>query len=500
MTMRSFCALLLVAITAGAGETRSIRVDAARVTGTIRSFQGVNLGPCPSQRGFPDLSAQYREMRVDLIRTHDFFGPTDIDSRPKDRGHDQVIFPDWAAAHAKEESYRFAPSDRLMKGIVDCGAQPYFRLGRSYFANPTPPPDFDKFAEVSRHVAMHYNAGWANGFHYGIKYWEVWNEPNIETNWVPSKGLNLFWSGSREQFFDLYARTARALKTLDPSLKVGGPGLAEGARESPWREGFVRFCAANHVPLDFLSWHHYHGDSYDPWDMVRIGQDVRRLLDQNGLRHTESHVNEWNLNLTKGRTGPQHQASMESAAFTACALAYLQDSPVDLSFYYTGNAGSMGSFETNGVARKKAFALRATGAMLATPQRLKVRGADTEGFAVLAGRAPDGRSVQVLISNYQIQQPQEPPHQSAPPGSHGLARRKLHARSVEGYSLSMINLPWGDRSCTIKRYRTDAEHDFALVEETKASGGKLDLHQALPAPGIELLIVTANEREWRQNH
>jgi len=50
---------------------------------------------------------------------------------------------------------------------------------------------------------------------------------------------------------------------------------------------------------------------------------VRRLLDAHGLRHAESHVNEWNINLTKGKTGPQNQASMESAAFTACGRSMI---------------------------------------------------------------------------------------------------------------------------------------------------------------------------------
>ena len=288
-----------------------------------------------------------------------------------------VIFPDWNADPAREQSYWFGPSDRMIKAIVGCGARVYFRLGRSYGADPTPPPDFDKFAEVAKHIAMHYNAGWAGGHHYGIQYWEVWNEPNVQKDWVPNKGLHLFWSGTREQYFELYEKTARALKAFDPTLKVGGPGLAEGARVNPWREGFVEDRAQRKVPLDFLSWHHYHGDSYDPWDLVRIGQDVRQLLDSQGLRHTESHVNEWNLNLTKGKTGPQNQASMDSAAFTACALIYLQDAPVDLSLDYTGNAGNMGSFEPDGSYRKKAYAFKATGAMLDTPQRLAVSGSDT---------------------------------------------------------------------------------------------------------------------------
>ena len=482
---------LLATDPAGSAASLSIRVDAAQVTGVLRSFQGVNLGPLHTQTNFPDLTAQYRALRIDAIRTHDFFGPTDLDAHPRDRGHEQVIFPDWSADPAKADSYRFGPSDRMVKGIVDCSARPCFRLGRSFGADPTPPPDFEKFAEVAKHIVMHYNGGWANGYHYNIRYWEIWNEPNIEKDWVPGKGLYLFWSGTREQFFDLYQKTARALKALDPSLKVGGPGLAEGARPSPWREGFVQYCARHQVPLDFLSWHHYHGDSYDPWDMVRIAQDVRRLLDEYHLAGTESHVNEWNLNLTKGTNGPQNQASMESAAFTLCALIYLQDAPLDRSYYYTGNAGNMGSFGRDGSCWKKAYALKATGAMLDTPQRLAVTGTDTMGFAGLAGRSADNQTVQVLISNYQVPQPQEPPHQTAAPGSHGLARRQLRSGRITGYALEIANLPWGKGPFTAKRYRTDADRNYALIEETNGTGGHLKLSNPLPAPAFELIVVRA---------
>ena len=475
-----------------AAPSQPVVVDAARVTGAIRSMQGVNLGPLHTQPGLPDLTAQYRDLRIDTIRAHDFFGPTDIDSHPRDRGAALVILPDWAADPGQEVSYQFGPSDRMVKAIIDCGAKVYYRLGRSFAADPTPPPDFTKFGEVAKHVAMHYNAGWAGGYHYGIKYWEIWNEPNVQKDWVPNKGLYLFWSGTREQYFELYEKTARALKAFDPKLKVGGPGLAEGARVSPWREGFVEYCAERKVPLDFLSWHHYHSDSYDPWDMVRIGQDVRRLLDAHGLRHTESHVNEWNINLTKGKTGPQNQASMESAAFTACALIYLQDAPVDLSHYYTGNAGNMGSFDTNGGYRKKAHAIKATGSMLDTRQRLAVSGSDTMGFAVLAGRSLDMKTVQVLISNYEIQQPKEPPRQSAPPGSRGLERRPIRSERPQAYALRVAHLPWGNGAFTVKRYRIDDKQDFALVEELEAKGGTLELNHPLPPPAIELIILKRN--------
>jgi xylan 1,4-beta-xylosidase len=201
--------LALAVAASAAAQTCSVSVDAAKARGTLRSLQGVNLGPLHTQPGFADLTAHYRDLRVDLVRTHDFFGPTGIDSHAKDRGRDSVIFPDWAADPAKAESYRFGPSDRMLKGIVDAGAQIYFRLGRSFAADPAPPSDFDKFAEVAKHIVMHYNSGWASGYHFGIRYWKVWNEPNIERDWVPNNGLYLFWSGTQPRS-DFGSRTSVA--------------------------------------------------------------------------------------------------------------------------------------------------------------------------------------------------------------------------------------------------------------------------------------------------
>jgi hypothetical protein len=164
--------------------------------------------------------------------------------------------------------------------------------------------------------------------------------------------------------------------------------------------------------------------------------------------------------------------------------------PVDLSCYYTGNAGNMGCFEPDGRCRKKACALKTTGAMLATPVRLKVIGANTQGFAVLAGRSPDQKTVQVLISSYRIQQPQEPPRQSAPPGSHGLERRKLRPANPQGYSLKVSRLPWGDKPYAVKRYRIDEQQDFALVQEMATKGATLEVRQPLAPPAIELIVLT----------
>ena len=115
-----------------ASNPRQVRVVAGKVTGTIRSLQQVNLGPAHSRPGVPDITEQYRDLRIDSVRTHDFYGPTDIDAYRPNQPWDRIIFPDWDADADAEASYNFGPSDPLITAIVDCGAEVYYRLGRSW--------------------------------------------------------------------------------------------------------------------------------------------------------------------------------------------------------------------------------------------------------------------------------------------------------------------------------------------------------------------------------
>lgn len=461
-----------------APQSRSIRIDAGTVAGTIRSFQGVNDGPGPLLPGLPDLTSQYRDLRIDIIRTHDNFGPTDVDaqwpqpdaiSKAVRASGSNSIFPNWDADSDKEESYNFAPSDRVIQAIVDSGAQVYYRLGRSWAADPKPPRDPDKFANICKHILMHYNSGWARGHRYNIRYWEFWNEPDLDPSWNPSF-IRPFWTGTPEQFYELSEKVARALKTCDPRVKIGTCGKAVPGLPGPYREGLIRYCAARKVPLDFYSWHRYHDQSLDPHEMVRIGGWIRKILDSAGFSEAENHVSEWNMNLRMNSLGLWGQTSMNNAAFTAAALIYLQDSALDRAFYYRGDAGTMGIFDVRGAYRKKAYAFKAAGAMLDTPQRLPVTGSDTRGFAVLAGRSADNRKVQVLLAHF------------VPPPAAGDAGRS-------DYVLSLDHLPWNDGQFSVKRYRISESEDLALISDQPAAGSRLELTGRLPAPGVELIVV-----------
>jgi xylan 1,4-beta-xylosidase len=76
----------------------------------------------------------------------------------------------------------------------------------------------------------------------------VWNEPNIG-----------FWAGKPQQptYFTLYDHTVRALKAVDPRLRVGGPATAQGA----WVPAFLAHAKQENLPVDFVSTHVYGDDT-----------------------------------------------------------------------------------------------------------------------------------------------------------------------------------------------------------------------------------------------
>ncbi|HTV25428.1 MAG TPA: hypothetical protein VMG12_42325, partial [Polyangiaceae bacterium] len=165
--------------TSSEARHQSVVVDAQRVTGTLRSLQGAHWDPGPPGAA---LSLSVSELGIDWIRTHDAggidgSGSGDIDGVGKDR-----LFPDLAADPTDPASYNFGPTDALIQNIRAAHAEVFFRVGRSNIgglAGNVVPADFDKYAQIVRQVVMHYNHGWSQGFRYGIRYFEIWNEPDF---------------------------------------------------------------------------------------------------------------------------------------------------------------------------------------------------------------------------------------------------------------------------------------------------------------------------------
>ena len=481
---------------------RKITADAVTTLGTLRSLQGVDGAPGPgghkpeyftfggwNMRDDVDASAGYRLARIDLVRTHDGYGPGDIDARfetTQAPGGALIsaqrdvftIFPDPSADPENPASYRFGPTDRLITSIEKVGAQVLFRLGRSEGADPTPPPDFDRYAAIAKHIVLHYNRGWANGYHYGIRYWEVWNEPDLG---------KLFWSGTESQYFELYRKIARAVKAADNHALVGGPAIAKPNDDTPYRDVLMQQARSTHTPLDFYSWHWYATDSNDPRDFNRIAQNLRARLDRYGLTGTRSFLTEWNYGLSEPPPSPLIRAS-----FITSALIYMQDAPIDAATLYRAD----NVFGADGATPDQTGqALIALGQMKDTPVRLAVTGGDADGFAVEAGRSRDGRLLRVLISNYQI--PSQLLGRRAgddvlhvPPvfDVQLLSRRDIVYRDNAGFDLEVEHLPPG-RSHVLERCRiTDHDH-FERLSTVIAPGHPVHLTEELPPPGVELVTI-----------
>lgn len=451
---------LLATVAAAAAE---LTVDFSETSGRIRPLHGVNLGPL-CYRGMIDLSAYHQELRFPLTRLHDVvwvnYDAVDV----------STVFRDFRNDPALAENYAFAATDDYISAIVRTGSPILYRLGESIEHTPRkyrvhPPADFAKWAEICCGIIRHYNEGWADGFRHGIRYWEIWNEPENQP---------AMWTGTDDQYFQLYEVTAQAIKARWPELKVGGPSLGYTGqfRDGQFEAGdfllrFLGHCRDRKLPLDFFSWHCY---TSDPSEFRHRARALRQLLDSHGFMGTESHFNEWNylpnndwrpmMKEGQGLMREQWNAEMRGprgAAFTAWALLSLQDAPVDMANYYTAEIQMFGLFNFSGVPQKTFHAFKAFRKLLDTPRRVRTPFCEAGQVALGAGVNAANTVAAVLLSNFNTA--------DAPTG------------------LVVRGLPW-EQATAFEVYVVDARHDFELSRRGAVGWeGRLGLPE-LQAPAV----------------
>ena len=323
----------------------NITVDFNTLVGTIKPM---HAGGQPPLRGTNfDLFHYLKEVGMPYSRLHDTGGAyggnrwVDIPN----------IFRDFDADVNDPASYDFTFTDMLITAMVENGLEPVYRLGvtiendayiKAYRIYP--PKDNLKWAQICEHIIRHYTEGWADGFHYTITYWEIWNEPD---NWEDPM-VNSMWRGTKEQYFELYRVATTYLKEQFPHLKFGGYAscgfyalkedkVVTNSAASDRAEYFIEFFDAfldyvkeHRLVLDFFSWH-----SYDPIENNRkYAHYVRDRLDAIGYTHTETTCNEWNPDVWGSYAKPRH------AALTAGMMLMWQDTPLDSAMFYDCGFGS----------------------------------------------------------------------------------------------------------------------------------------------------------------
>jgi xylan 1,4-beta-xylosidase len=182
------------------------------------------------------------------------------------RGH--AILHDELGVYSEDAQgkpkYNFTYIDQIYDGLLANGVRPVVEISFMpkqlasdpnaihpfwYKQNVSPPKDYAKWDDLIRHFGQHLVE------RYGVAevsqwYFEVWNEPNID-----------FWAGNPKQatYFELYDHTARALKSVSPFLRVGGPSTAA----ADWIEPFLAHVTQQNVPIDFVSSHGYGDDTVE---------------------------------------------------------------------------------------------------------------------------------------------------------------------------------------------------------------------------------------------
>ncbi|HEX6248803.1 MAG TPA: glycosyl hydrolase [Nocardioidaceae bacterium] len=233
------------------------------------------------------LRAAHDELGVETVRAHailcdDLGVYTDVDGEPV---HD------------------FSGVDRVYDHIRSLGLYPVVEISfmpRDLASDPSttvfdygaivsPPKDWDRWHDLVRDLTQHVVDRY--GLDEVVEHWsfEVWNEANLE----------VFWSGTPEEYMRMYDVTVAAVRSVDPRLTVGGPSSAAAG----WVEELLAHVGQSGAPLDFVSTHTYGSPPLD----------FRPSLERYGRAGTPIWWTEWGVT-------PTHFNEVSDAVFSGVFL------------------------------------------------------------------------------------------------------------------------------------------------------------------------------------
>lgn len=320
--------------------------DLNNTNGAIKPLNAVNNGPINKNvRGETNFFT-YQDANIPFARLHDSSFNSDYGGEFTVDVH--RIFRNFDADVESESSYDFGETDNYLKTIDEVGTKIYYRLGAQIEHHKKfgtyPPKDFTKWAKICEHIILHYTEGWANGYHYDIEYWEIWNEPDCRN----ADGSCPCWQGTEDQFIEFYNTASKYLKSKFPNLKIGGPAFC-CADDTPFKKRFLQNVAENNIPLDFFSYHCYTKSVQEFADIMKLN---RKLLDDVGLTNVPTILNEWNY--VRGWLGEdwmytiRNEKGLKGASFITSVMCAGQANPVDILMYYDARPCCMnGLFNTD---------------------------------------------------------------------------------------------------------------------------------------------------------
>ncbi|MFD0822669.1 xylan 1,4-beta-xylosidase, partial [Micromonospora zhanjiangensis] len=392
--------------------------------------------------------------------------------------------------------YDFTGVDRVYDLILKIGLRPVVEIGfmprdlardpdRTVFAYRgviSPPKDWQRWGDLVHALVAHL----LDRYGEQVLTWdfEVWNEANLE----------VFWSGTRDEWLRLYDVTARAVKAVDARIPVGGPSSAAAG----WVDALLAHAAEHRSPVDFVSTHTYGSPPLDLRPTLdRLGfPDARILWTEWGVTPTHFHpVNDGTS------AGTFLLSGMRSAAGRVDALSYWVASD---HFEELGRPprllhGGFGLLTVGGLAKPRYHALRMLAQLGEVELPVRAYGDGADGLVqTWASRRADGALV-VLVWNSTLDQDKRD-------GDPALARRiRLTVAGGAGRTVTRTRLDrrHGDVTTvadrlgvgdwpTDEQWRALRAADALPVEkvEPTTEDGAAVVEVLLPQPGAVLIEVS----------
>jgi xylan 1,4-beta-xylosidase len=402
----------------------------------------------------------------------------------------------------REESdgpvHDFSKIDAVLDRLLATGLRPIVELSYmprelardpratvfAYGAIISPPRDLGRWGTLVRdlvsHVLERYGRDEVRGWAF-----EVWNEPN----------LRLFWSGTEADYFQLYDASVRAVKSVDPSFRVGGPATSAAG----WVDDLLEHCRADDVPLDFLSTHTY--------GMPPL--DLRPITARLGRPDLPLWWTEWGVTSRHGGpindspwAAPNVARGMRSAAGRLEALAYwvASDHFIELGEAPSLFHGGFGLLTIGNLRKPRFWAIAMLERLGADELATRIEG-DGGGSLVEAWSSsdPDGR-VAIAAWNGTLDQSKG----SGDPLLDRSIRIAIDGLRARGYELrhyrvdaghsniartwERIGRPeWPDKAGWAQLRHADRLESLEPPRHISPEDGRLELEFDLPMPAMSLL-------------
>ncbi|WP_225318934.1 glycoside hydrolase [Cellvibrio sp. KY-GH-1] len=477
--IKSACAFFLLMSSAMlCAQGRVIAVDVSQTKGELNRFFDLSIGAGRANEGLrADWQQQLAEIKRDAgfryIRMHglltDDMGVYKIDAQGR-------------------EHYNFQYIDALYDYILSIGMKPFVELGfmpsalasgdKTIFwwrGNVTPPHSYEKWEALVKKLTEHWTQRYG-AEEVGRWYFEVWNEPNLDG----------FWAGSQQDYFKLYAHSARAIKSVNPNYKVGGPATAGAA----WIPEMIAYCAEHKIPLDFVSTHSYgvnRGflDEYGNTgtvlskDELAVARDVlknRTEISASAMPNLELHYTEWSSSYTPA--DPTHD-SYHQPAYILQKLKQVGGAAQSMSYWvftdifeepgprFEAFHGGFGLMNTQGIKKPAYFAYQFLNKLSAT----EIKNNDAQSIVATDGNG----SVQVLLWDSTFTLPEGINNQQyyikdLPPANKGKVSIQLQGLKKGNYTLllSQVGYQKNDAYTAYIRMGSPAQLTRAQVAELKS--------------------------------